>query len=52
VPSGKEVLRDGDILALAGTQDAVDAAAQLLTVSRRKSPVVAQPTQTETVAGE
>jgi len=39
VPSGKETLRDGDILALAGTQEAVDAAKQILTVSRRKAPL-------------
>jgi CPA2 family monovalent cation:H+ antiporter-2 len=37
IPSGKEVLRDGDVLALAGTQEAVDAALEMLTVSRRRS---------------
>jgi CPA2 family monovalent cation:H+ antiporter-2 len=37
VPSGKEKLRIGDVLALAGTQEAVDAACEMLTVSRRKS---------------
>jgi CPA2 family monovalent cation:H+ antiporter-2 len=51
VPSGKEVLREGDILALAGTQDAVDAAVQILTVSRRKPRVVAE-TGAEVVQGE
>jgi CPA2 family monovalent cation:H+ antiporter-2 len=35
VPSGKETLRVGDVLALAGTQEAVDAAFEILTVSRR-----------------
>ncbi len=49
VPSGKEVLRGGDILALAGTQEAVDAAIQILTISRRRAPVVVPP---ETLAGE
>lgn len=39
VPSGKEVLRVGDILALAGSQDSVAAAVELLTVSRRKTRV-------------
>ena len=39
VPSGKEVLREGDVLALAGTQEAGDAAVQILAVSRRRSPV-------------
>ena len=37
VPSGKERLRVGDVLALAGTQESVDAATELLTVSRRAS---------------
>ena len=36
VPSGREVLRVGDLLALAGTQDSVTAAVEMLTVSRRK----------------
>lgn len=36
VPSGKERLQVGDILALAGTQEAVDAATEILTVSRRR----------------
>lgn len=36
VPSGREVLRDGDVLALAGTQESVEAAMQMLTVSRRQ----------------
>lgn len=36
IPSGKERLQEGDILALAGTQEAVDAAVALLSVSRRK----------------
>jgi CPA2 family monovalent cation:H+ antiporter-2 len=40
VPSGKETLRVGDILALAGTHEAVTQAADMLTVSRRSgSPV-------------
>jgi CPA2 family monovalent cation:H+ antiporter-2 len=46
VPSGKETLRVGDVLALAGTQEAVDAAFEILTVSRRArptaSPIVAE----------
>jgi CPA2 family monovalent cation:H+ antiporter-2 len=37
VPSGKEKLRVGDVVALAGTQEAVDAAREILTVSRRQS---------------
>ena len=36
IPSGKERLRVGDVLALAGTQEAVDAAIEILTISRRK----------------
>lgn len=36
IPSGKERLRVGDILALAGTQEAVDAAIEILTISRRR----------------
>ncbi len=36
VPSGREKLLIGDVLALAGTQEAVDAACEMLTVSRRK----------------
>jgi CPA2 family monovalent cation:H+ antiporter-2 len=48
VPSGKETLRVGDVLALAGTQEAVDAASQMLTVSRRARPVAApQPEPAE-----
>jgi CPA2 family monovalent cation:H+ antiporter-2 len=39
VPSGKEVLRAGDVLALAGSQDSVSAAVELLTISRRKPSV-------------
>ena len=35
VPSGHETVRVGDVLALAGTQEAVDAARLMLTVSRR-----------------
>jgi CPA2 family monovalent cation:H+ antiporter-2 len=35
VPSGKEKLRAGDILALAGTQESVNQATEMLTVSRR-----------------
>ena len=41
VPSGKETLRVGDVLALAGTQEAVDAACEILTISRRARPVPA-----------
>jgi CPA2 family monovalent cation:H+ antiporter-2 len=41
VPSGKETLRVGDVLALAGTQEAVDAAFEMLTVSRRARRVPA-----------
>ena len=52
VPSGKEVLRDGDILALAGTQEAVDQAAEILTVSRRKRGSAATPDQSEALSGE
>ena len=48
VPSGKETLRVGDVLALAGTQEAVDAARVMLTVSRRTRPVPApDPIPTE-----
>jgi CPA2 family monovalent cation:H+ antiporter-2 len=43
VPSGKEVLREGDVLALAGTQEAVDAAVQILTRSRRRRPAELEP---------
>jgi CPA2 family monovalent cation:H+ antiporter-2 len=43
VPSGKEVLREGDVLALAGTQEAVDAAVQILTISRRRRPAELEP---------
>jgi CPA2 family monovalent cation:H+ antiporter-2 len=52
VPSGKEVLRDGDILALAGTQEAVDAAAEMLTVSRRKPGSAPAPVPSESISGE
>ena len=46
VPSGKEVLRDGDVLALAGTQESVDAAVEMLTISRRRrnNPMVSAET--------
>lgn len=37
VPSGKETIRVGDVLALAGARESVDAAIELLTVSRRTS---------------
>jgi CPA2 family monovalent cation:H+ antiporter-2 len=37
VPSGKEKLRVGDVVALAGTQEAVNAAIEMLTVSRRRA---------------
>jgi len=43
VPSGKEVVRPGDILALAGSQEAVDAAAEMLAISRRRARVVVDP---------
>lgn len=39
LPTGKEVLEEGDLLALAGTHDAVDAARSLL--KSNKAPVVA-----------
>ena len=35
IPSGKETIRVGDVLALAGSQEAVDQAQEILTVSRR-----------------
>jgi CPA2 family monovalent cation:H+ antiporter-2 len=35
IPSGKETIRVGDVLALAGTQEAVEAAIEMLSVSRR-----------------
>ncbi len=35
VPSGKETLRVGDVLALAGSQESVDSAIEMLTISRR-----------------
>ena len=43
IPSGKETLRVGDVLALAGTQDSVDQAKEILTVSRRRSEVAVDP---------
>jgi len=52
VPSGKETLRLGDILALAGTQDSVDAAVQILTVSRRKPKPVEPAEEAEVLSGE
>jgi len=39
LPTGKEVLEEGDLLALAGTHDAVDAARNLLRI--QKTPEVA-----------
>jgi len=39
VPTGKERLRDGDVLALAGSTEAVNAAKELLTLSRRVTNV-------------
>lgn len=42
VPSGKETLRLGDVVALAGTRESVDAAVEMLTVSRRR-PGAEQP---------
>jgi CPA2 family monovalent cation:H+ antiporter-2 len=41
VPSGKEALHVGDVVALAGSQESVNSAIDLLTVSRRGRP--AQP---------
>ena len=35
IPSGKEIIRVGDVLALAGTQESVEAAIEMLSVSRR-----------------
>lgn len=35
IPSGKETLRVGDVLALAGSQESVDSAIEMLTISRR-----------------
>ena len=42
VPTGKETLRAGDVLALAGSREAVDAARDLLTVSRRGQEKLAE----------
>ena len=42
IPSGKERLRVGDVLALAGTQESVDAATEILTVSRRQKVETAE----------
>ena len=36
IPSGKETLKVGDIIALAGSQESVDSAIELLTISRRR----------------
>jgi CPA2 family monovalent cation:H+ antiporter-2 len=52
VPSGRETLRLGDILALAGTQDSVDQAVQMLTVSRRKPRSAERRAEAETLSGE
>jgi CPA2 family monovalent cation:H+ antiporter-2 len=52
VPSGRETLRLGDILALAGTQDSVDQAVQMLTVSRRKPRLAERRDEAETLSGE
>ncbi len=43
IPSGKETLRVGDVLALAGSQESVDSAVELLTITRRgpRQPPVA-----------
>ena len=41
VPSGKETLRVGDVVALAGSQESVDSAIELLTVSRRRRDTAA-----------
>ncbi len=37
VPGGSETLRDGDVLALVGTQDAVDSAEQILLETKDQS---------------
>jgi CPA2 family monovalent cation:H+ antiporter-2 len=47
VPSGREIVRAGDIIALAGSQEAVDAAAEMLAVSRRRARVVVNPEEEE-----
>ena len=52
VPSGRETLRLGDILALAGTQDSVDQAVQMLTISRRKPRSAERRAEAETLSGE
>ena len=37
IPSGKDILREGDVLALAGTPDAVEAARKILTLGPERS---------------
>ncbi len=49
VPSGREVLRIGDVLALAGTQESVEAAMRMLTTSRRQARSSADPDEGELV---
>lgn len=41
VPSGKETLHVGDVVALAGSQESVDSAIELLTMSRRRRDTAA-----------
>ena len=43
IPSGKETIRVGDVLALAGTQEAVEGAIEMLSVSRRARGADAVP---------
>jgi CPA2 family monovalent cation:H+ antiporter-2 len=43
VPSGKEKLRAGDVVALAGTRESVDAAREILVISRRGDPGAPRP---------
>lgn len=39
IPSGRERLHVGDVIALAGSQEAVDAAAEMLAVTRRRATI-------------
>ena len=50
VPSGSETLRDGDIIALAGSHEAVEAAKKMLTVSRRRSTTPASAAPEDNIA--
>jgi len=52
IPSGREIIRVGDVLALAGSQEAVDAAAQMLAISRRKPKVVVPPAAADDESAE